>query len=97
MKAQPSDLFITCQENGIVLNLSTSVPKEKPVLKTITAYFPAAEAYEREVVDFWVPGRGSAGEQPLSVAGRLAGQSVSLSERIGNPKCSDKREVAENA
>jgi membrane-bound hydrogenase subunit beta len=37
--------------DGTVLNLHTSVPREKPVLKTITAYFPAAEAYERELVD----------------------------------------------
>ena len=39
------------RESGIILNLHTSVPKDKPVLKTISARFPAADAYERELVD----------------------------------------------
>lgn len=37
--------------DGIVLNLKVSVPKENPVLKTVTGYFPAADIYEREVKD----------------------------------------------
>lgn len=44
-------IYHLARENGIVLNLSTSVPKDKPVLKTITSYFPAADVYEREVID----------------------------------------------
>ena len=39
------------RENGIVLSLSVSVPKDAPVLKSVTPYFPAADAYEREMVD----------------------------------------------
>jgi Ni,Fe-hydrogenase III component G len=37
--------------NGIILSLHISVPKERPVIKTISARFPAADAYERELVD----------------------------------------------
>ncbi len=37
--------------DGQILNVSTSVPKETPVLKTITAIFPTAELYERELID----------------------------------------------
>jgi membrane-bound hydrogenase subunit beta len=44
-------IYHLAQENGIVLNLATSVPKDQPVLRTVTPYFPAAEAYEREVTD----------------------------------------------
>ena len=44
-------IYHLARENGIVLNLSTSVPKDKPVLKTVTSYFPAADVYEREVID----------------------------------------------
>jgi membrane-bound hydrogenase subunit beta len=44
-------IYHLAQENGIVLNLATSVPKDKPVLKTVTSYFPAANVYEREVID----------------------------------------------
>lgn len=44
-------IYHLAQESGIVLNLATSVPKDKPVLQTVTSYFPAANAYEREVND----------------------------------------------
>ena len=37
--------------SGIVLNLSVAVPKTRPVLYTVTGYFPAADCYERELVD----------------------------------------------
>ena len=46
-------IYHLAQENGIVLNLATSVPKDRPVLKTVTAYFPAADAYERELIDLF--------------------------------------------
>ena len=62
-------IYHLARENGIVLNLSTSLPKEKPVVKTITAYFPAAEAYEREITDllgFQVEGLPPGSRYPLT-------------------------------
>ncbi len=44
-------IYHLARESGIMLNLHISVPKEKPVIKTISARFPAADAYERELVD----------------------------------------------
>ena len=44
-------IYHLARENGIVLNIATSVPKEKPVLQTVISYFPAAEIYERELID----------------------------------------------
>ena len=44
-------IYHIARESGIILNLHVSVPKDKPVLKTISARFPAADAYEREMVD----------------------------------------------
>ncbi len=44
-------IYHVARENGIVLNLKTSVPKENPVIQTVTGHFPAAELYEREMVD----------------------------------------------
>ena len=44
-------IYHLARTSGVMLNVSVSVPKEKPVLKTVTAYFPAADAYEREMVD----------------------------------------------
>ena len=44
-------IYHLARENGIVLNLHTNAPKDKPVIKSVTEYFPAADAYERELVD----------------------------------------------
>jgi len=44
-------IYHLARESGIMLNLHASVPKEKPVIKTVSARFPAADAYEREMVD----------------------------------------------
>jgi Ni,Fe-hydrogenase III component G len=44
-------IYHLAKENGVMLNLHISVAKEKPVIKTISNYFPAADAYERELVD----------------------------------------------
>ena len=44
-------IYHLANEDGVMLNLSTNVPKEKPVFQTVTKYFPAADAYEREMVD----------------------------------------------
>ncbi|MDO8662128.1 MAG: NADH-quinone oxidoreductase subunit C [Candidatus Omnitrophota bacterium] len=38
---------------GVMINLKTSVPKAKPLIKSVTAYFPGAEIYERELVDLF--------------------------------------------
>lgn len=46
-----SCMYFLARENGIILSLKISVPKEAPVIKTITQFFPAAEMYEREVID----------------------------------------------
>jgi membrane-bound hydrogenase subunit beta len=56
------------RDSGVVLNLSTSVPKERPTLETVTDYFPAAEVYERELVDllgFQVQGLPEGPRYPL--------------------------------
>ena len=44
-------IYHLARENGIMLNLHINVPKENPVIKTITPSFPAADAYERELID----------------------------------------------
>ena len=44
-------IYHLARESGVVLSLSTSVPKDKPVVQIVTPYFPAADAYEREAVD----------------------------------------------
>jgi membrane-bound hydrogenase subunit beta len=46
-------IYHLARESGIVLNLHTTAPKDKPVIKTVTEYFPSADAYERELVDLF--------------------------------------------
>lgn len=46
-----SFIYHLTTQAGIILNLKTSVPKDKPVLKTIIGYFRGAEIYERELAD----------------------------------------------
>ncbi len=46
-----SFIYHLSAENGVVVNLKISVPKRKPIIKTVTPYFPGAESYEREVMD----------------------------------------------
>ena len=61
-------IYHLARESGIVLNLCTRVPKTNPVVQTVTPYFPAAEAYEREVVDllgFQVQGLPPGARYPL--------------------------------
>ena len=56
------------RENGTVLNLATAVPKAQPILQTVTGQFPAADCYERELVDllgFQVQGLGEGSRYPL--------------------------------
>ncbi len=61
-------IYHLARESGVVLNLSTSVPKEQPALETVTDYFPAAAMYERELVDllgFQVQGLPEGPRYPL--------------------------------
>lgn len=44
-------MYHLARESGILMNMSVAVPKERPVLQTITSYFPAADCYERELID----------------------------------------------
>lgn len=44
-------IYHLADTEGTLLNLKTSVSKQNPVLKTVIAYFPGAEVYERELVD----------------------------------------------
>lgn len=46
-----SFIYHLTAQNGIILNLKTNIPKERPVLKTVIEYFRGAEIYERELVD----------------------------------------------
>jgi len=46
-----SFIYHLTTQTGIILNLKTGVPKEKPVLKSIIGYFRGAEIYERELED----------------------------------------------
>lgn len=46
-----SFIYHLAQDSGVVLNIKVSVPRENPVLKTVTPFFPGAEIYERELVD----------------------------------------------
>ena len=46
-----SALYHLARESGIVLTASVAVPKEAPIIQTVTSTFPAADAYEREMKD----------------------------------------------
>ena len=44
-------MYHLARTSGVIVNLSVTLPKEKLVLMTVTSYFPAADAYERELID----------------------------------------------
>jgi NADH:ubiquinone oxidoreductase subunit C len=44
-------VYHLANEKGIMINMKTDTPKEAPVIATVTELFPAAEIYERELVD----------------------------------------------
>lgn len=46
-------IYHLAQDNGIILNIRTSIPKENPVLRTIINYYAGAEIYERELMDLF--------------------------------------------
>ena len=61
-------IYHLARPDGMVLNLSTSVPKDRPMLRSVTVFFPAADAYERELIDllgFQVEGLGPGPRYPL--------------------------------
>jgi membrane-bound hydrogenase subunit beta len=51
MGANLAALYHLVRPGSTVLNLSVQVPKDNPVLPTVTDYFPAAECPERELID----------------------------------------------
>jgi Ni,Fe-hydrogenase III component G len=57
------------QEGKILLNLSVSLNKENPEVKSVTSYCPSADIYERELMDLLgikVSGLASGHRYPLS-------------------------------
>jgi Ni,Fe-hydrogenase III component G len=46
-----SFIYHLAHDEGVLLNIKISVPKDRPVIKTVTPVFPGAEIYEREVMD----------------------------------------------
>jgi membrane-bound hydrogenase subunit beta len=62
-------IYHLAQDSGVLLNLQTNVPKQNPVLATVTPYFAGAEIYERELVDLLgakVEGLGPGHRYPLT-------------------------------
>lgn len=46
-------IYHLAQESGVILNIKTSIPRDNPILKTITPDFPNADIYERELSDLF--------------------------------------------
>jgi Ni,Fe-hydrogenase III component G len=44
-------IYHLASDEGVMLNIRTSIPKEGSVLQTVTGYFPSADMYEREMAD----------------------------------------------
>jgi membrane-bound hydrogenase subunit beta len=44
-------MYHLARMSGVNLNLTVAVPRENPVLQTVTGYFPSAECPERELID----------------------------------------------
>jgi membrane-bound hydrogenase subunit beta len=64
-----SIMYHIAQDRNIIINIKTSVPKDNPKLKTVTSYFPSADAYEREVIDllgFQIEGLPPGNRYPLT-------------------------------
>jgi Ni,Fe-hydrogenase III component G len=64
-----SFIYHLSQDSGITLNIKTSVPKENPVIKTVTGYFAGADCYERELMDLFgakVEGLAAGNRYPLT-------------------------------
>ena len=70
-------IYHLARPSGVMLNLATSVPKDKPVLQTVTRVLPRRRRLRaRAGRPAGLPGRGPAAGQSLSAAGRLAGGPV---------------------
>ena len=48
-----SFLYHMTRQDGMVLTLKISVPRDNPVLETVTDYFKGADIYERELMDLF--------------------------------------------
>jgi NADH:ubiquinone oxidoreductase subunit C len=62
-------IYHLASDAGILINLRTFAPKNNPVIKTVTGYFPGAEIYERELVDLFgatVTGLAAGNRYPLT-------------------------------
>jgi Ni,Fe-hydrogenase III component G len=62
-------IYHLAQDSGVLLNLKTAVPKNNPLVKTITANFAGGEIYERELMDLLgvkVEGLASGNRYPLT-------------------------------
>lgn len=44
-------IYHLTREGSIVLNLRVRLSRDNPAVKTVTNYFPAADSYEREMMD----------------------------------------------
>lgn len=44
-------IYHMSRNDGITLSLKISVPKERPVIKSMIKYFPSSDIYERELID----------------------------------------------
>jgi membrane-bound hydrogenase subunit beta len=62
-------IYHVSNDGRMALSLKTHLPKDNPVIKTVTSYFPAADIYERELMDLLgikVEGLGPGHRYPLS-------------------------------
>ena len=62
-------IYHLAQESGVILNIKTSIPRDNPILKTITPVFSNADIYERELADLFgikVEGLPPGNRYPLS-------------------------------
>lgn len=46
-----SFIYHLAHDEGVLLNIKTSVPKDRSAITTVTPIFPGAEIYEREAMD----------------------------------------------
>lgn len=44
-------MYHLARPSGVMVNVTTSVPKDNPVVQTVSKTFPAADLYERELID----------------------------------------------
>ncbi|MBN2042212.1 MAG: NADH-quinone oxidoreductase subunit C [Candidatus Aenigmarchaeota archaeon] len=49
--AEGIDVIYHMEHEGTVINLRTTLPKEKPEIDTITGIFPGADLFERELME----------------------------------------------